>query len=37
MTGADLRGTELPDGFVSMDQDEQVKHLKALQIIGLKI
>lgn len=37
MTGADLRGTELPDGFVSIDQNEQVEHLKSLQIPELKI
>ena len=36
-TGVDLRGTELPDGFCSMDQDEQIKHIKALNIKGLRI
>lgn len=35
LTGADLRGTELPDGFVSTDQNEQVEHLKSLRIPGL--
>lgn len=37
MTGADLRGTELPDGFCSMDQNEQVEHLKSLNIPELII
>lgn len=37
MTGADLRGTKLPDGFMSINQDEQVEHLKSLQITGLRI
>lgn len=37
MTGADLRGTELPDGFCSMDQNEQVEHLKSLNIPDLII
>ena len=37
MTGADLRGTELPDGFCSIDQSEQVAHLKSLSIPGLII
>lgn len=37
MTGADLRGTELPDGFISVNQEEQVEHLKNLEIFGLKI
>ena len=37
MTGADLRGTELPDGFVSIEQNEQVEHLKDMEIVGLKI
>lgn len=37
MTGADLRGTELPDGYMSNNQDEQVEHLKSLQIPGLVI
>ena len=37
MTGVDLRGTDLPDGYVSVDQEEQVAHLRALQITGLII
>ena len=37
MTGVDLRGIELPDGFMSEDQDEQICHLKSLNINGLKI
>lgn len=37
MTGADFRGTELPDGFVSVNQEEQVEHLKKMGIPGLKI
>lgn len=37
MTGADLRGTELPDGFVSVNQEDQVEHLKKIGIPGLKI
>lgn len=37
LIGADIRGTELPDGFVSNEQDEQVEHLKSLNIPGLKI
>lgn len=37
MTGADLRGTELPDGFMSDDQSEQVEHMKTLKIPGLII
>ncbi len=37
MTRADLRGTELPDGFISPDQDEQINHLKSLQIPELTI
>lgn len=37
MTGADLRGTELPDGFCSIDQNEQVAHLKSMSIPGLII
>lgn len=37
MTGADLRGTELPDGFVSVNQEDQVEHLKKLEISGLTI
>lgn len=37
MTCADLRGTELPDGFCSMDQNEQVEHLKSLNIPDLII
>ena len=37
LSGTDLRGTDLPDGFCSPDQDEQVKHLKSLNIYGLKI
>lgn len=36
-SGADLRGTDLPDGFCSPNQDEQVEHLKSLNIHGLKI
>ena len=36
-SGTDLRGTDLPDGFCSPKQDEQVKHLKSLNIHGLKI
>ena len=37
MTGVDLRGTDLPDGYVSADQEEQVAHLRSLQITGLII
>ena len=37
LTGADIRGTELPDGFVSNEQGEQVEHLKSLNIPGLII
>lgn len=37
MTGADLRGTDLPDGYVSINQDEQIEHLKSLHITGLII
>lgn len=37
MTGVDLRGTELPDGYMSVAQEEQVAHLKSLQITGLII
>lgn len=37
MTGTDLRGTELPDGFVSLDQSVQIEHLKSLKIKGLVI
>lgn len=37
MEGADLRGTELPDGFTSMDQEEQVEHMVSLGIVGLEI
>ena len=37
LSGTDLRGTDLPDGFCSPKQDEQVKHLKSLNIYGLKI
>lgn len=37
LTGAILHGTDLPDGFVSDDEKEQVKHLRALQIKGLTI
>mgnify|MGYP003293120230 CR=1 FL=1 len=37
LTGADLRGTELPDGFVSFNQDEQIEHLKSLKIDGLVV
>lgn len=37
MTGVDLRGTELPDGFISENQDEQIEHLKSLNIKGLII
>lgn len=36
-TGVDLRGTDLPDGFCSMDQNEQIQHLKSLKIQGLRI
>ncbi len=36
-SGTDLRGTDLPDGFCSTNQDEQVAHLKELNIYGLKI
>lgn len=36
-TDANLRGAYLPDGFMSEEQEEQVKHLKSLQIEGLKI
>lgn len=36
-SGTDLRGTDLPDGFCSWDQQEQVEHLKSLDIYGLKI
>lgn len=37
MTGADLRGTTLPDGFESGNQDEQASHLRSLKIRGLKV
>lgn len=37
MIGANLCGTRLPDGFVSLDQEEQIKHLKSLQISQLVI
>lgn len=37
MIGTDLRGTELPDGFVSLDQSVQIEHLKSLKIKGLVI
>lgn len=37
LTGADLRGTELPDGYISINQDEQVEHLRSLEIPGLVI
>lgn len=36
-SGVDLRGTDLPDGFCSSDQEEQVRHLRSLEIDGLKI
>ena len=36
-TGADLRGTELPDDYCSNNQDEQVEHLKALNIKGVVV
>lgn len=31
----DLRGTTLPDGFESDNQDEQITHLRFLEIQGL--
>lgn len=37
LRGADLRGAVLPDGYRSNNQDEQVEHLKSLNIEGLKI
>jgi hypothetical protein len=37
MTGVDLRGTKLPDGFISANQEDQVEHLKNLNIPGLII
>lgn len=37
LEGADLRGATLPDGFSSDYQDEQVEHLKSLNIEGLTI
>ena len=37
LTDADLRNATLPDGFKSDDQDEQIAHLKSLNIPGLKI
>lgn len=37
LTNADLCGAILPDGFCSTNQEEQVKHLKQLNISGLRI
>lgn len=37
MDGADLRGTKLPDGSCSEDQNEQVERMKLLNIPGLTI
>ena len=37
MIGTDLRGTTLPDGFESFEQNEQIEHLRSLQINGLTI
>lgn len=37
LTGADLRGTELPDNSYSLNQKEQIEKIKSLNIIGLVI
>lgn len=37
MDGADLRGTKLPDGSCSEDQDAQIERMKLLNISGLTI
>ena len=37
LIGADLRNANLPNSFTSYSQDEQVWHLKNLNIVGLKI
>lgn len=37
LTGADLRGTDLPDNSCSQNQDEQIEHMKSLNIVGLVI
>ncbi|MCL2592263.1 MAG: pentapeptide repeat-containing protein [Defluviitaleaceae bacterium] len=37
MIGADLRGTKLPDNFFSPYQEEQIEHLKSLNIDRLQI
>ncbi len=36
-TGADLRGTELPDDYCSNIKEEQVEHLKSLNIKGVVV
>lgn len=36
LTGLDLRGTDLPDGSCDIDQEEQIKHLKSLNIQGCR-
>lgn len=36
-TNADLRGTTLPDGYMSMVQEDQVAHLKSMGITGLVV
>lgn len=37
LTGADLRGTDLPDGSCSENQNEQIAKMESLNIKGLKI
>ena len=37
MDGADLRGTKVPDGSCSEDQDAQIERMKLLNIAGLTI
>lgn len=37
LTGADLRWSELPDGFTCSNQDKQLSHMKSLNIQGLVI
>lgn len=37
LSGADLRFAALPDGFTGKTQEEQIQHLKAIEIPGLKI
>lgn len=37
LSGVDLRGATLPDGYRSANQDEQIEHLKWLNIHNLKL